>query len=63
MNDNITTMPSGKTQLGLTPQTLDEAMRFADLMAKSSIVPKDYQGNPGNAMIALTWPSAWGPTR
>ena len=55
MTSNIATLPSGKSQIGLTPQTLDEAMRFADLMAKSSIVPKDYQGNPGNILVAVQW--------
>lgn len=39
----------------LTPKTLDEAMRFADLLSKSSIVPKDYQGNPGNVLVAVQW--------
>lgn len=39
----------------LTPQTLDEAMQFADMMSRSSIVPKDYQGNPGNILVAVQW--------
>lgn len=37
----------------LTPQNLDEAMRMADLMAKSDMVPKDYKGNPGNVLVAV----------
>ena len=43
------------SQLSLTPKTLDEAMRFAELMSKSNIVPKDYQGNPGNVLVAVQW--------
>lgn len=39
----------------LNPQSLDEAMRMADLIAKSTIVPKDYQGNPGNVLVAIQW--------
>lgn len=39
----------------LTPQSLDEAMRFADILAKSSIVPKDFSGNPGNILVAIQW--------
>lgn len=39
----------------LTPQSLDEAMRFADILAKSSIVPKDFNGNPGNILVAIQW--------
>lgn len=52
---NIATLPAGKSGFSLTPQTMDEAMRFADVMAKSSIVPKDYQGNPGNILVAVQW--------
>lgn len=39
----------------LTPQSLDEAMRFADILSKSSIVPKDFNGNPGNILVAIQW--------
>ena len=39
----------------LTPKSLDEAMRFADILAKSSIVPKDFSGNPGNILVAIQW--------
>lgn len=41
--------------MGLTPQNIDEALRMADIMAKASIVPKDYQGNPGNILVAIQW--------
>ncbi len=40
---------------GLIPQNIDEALRMADIMAKASIVPKDYQNNPGNILIAIQW--------
>ncbi|MFT0547826.1 recombinase RecT [Allopusillimonas ginsengisoli] len=39
----------------LTPQSLDEALRFADTLATSNIVPKDFQGNPGNILVAIQW--------
>jgi hypothetical protein len=39
----------------LTPKTLDEAMELARLMADSSFVPKDYQGKPGNVLVAIQW--------
>ncbi len=51
MSSNLAALPVGKGHLSLAPQTLDEAMRFADLLAKFSITPKDYQGNPGNIII------------
>jgi len=55
---NITTLAEKsehKTLSNLTPQTLDEALRFSEILAKSSIVPKDYQGNPGNVLVAVQW--------
>lgn len=52
---NVATLPTGRAGFALTPQTLDEAMQFAGMMSKSSIVPKDYQGNPGNILVACAW--------
>ncbi|KJY84810.1 hypothetical protein TW81_02100 [Vibrio galatheae] len=37
----------------LTPTNLQEAMQMADLMAGSEMVPKDYQGKPGNVLVAV----------
>ena len=51
---NVSTLPQ-KHSFSLTPQTLDEAMQFANMMSKSNIVPKDYQGNPGNVLVAVQW--------
>lgn len=39
----------------LTPKSLDEAMRFADALSKSTIVPKDFASNPGNILVAIQW--------
>lgn len=39
----------------LNPQTLDEAMKMADIMSRSNLVPKDFQGNAGNILIAMQW--------
>lgn len=41
--------------LGLTPRNIDEALRLADLLAQSDIVPKDYIGKPGNVLVAMQW--------
>ena len=41
--------------MGLMPQNLDEALRLADILARSSLVPRDYQGNPANALVAIQW--------
>lgn len=39
----------------LNPKSLDEAIRFAEVLSKSSIVPKDFAGNPGNILVAIQW--------
>lgn len=52
---NMTALQQTKSGFALTPQSLDEALRFAELLSKSGLVPKDYQGNPGNILIAVQW--------
>ena len=42
-------------EFAMEPKTLEEAMKYADLIAKSTLVPKDYQGQPGNVLIAIQW--------
>jgi len=37
------------------PKTLAEAMALAEMMSKSTIVPKDYVDKPGNCFIAMQW--------
>lgn len=44
----------------LAPRTLDEAMRFADMVANTDLVPKDYRGRPGNILVAIQWGSEVG---
>lgn len=39
----------------MTPQNLQEALKFAELLAKSTIVPKEFMGNPGNILVAVQW--------
>jgi hypothetical protein len=44
-----------KQSFSLTPSSLTEAMAFADILAKSTIVPKEFLGNPGNILVAIQW--------
>lgn len=37
----------------LSPRNLDEAMKYAELLAKSSFVPKDFKGKPGDILVAV----------
>jgi hypothetical protein len=39
----------------LTPKSIDEALRFAEMLSKSNIVPKDFANNPGNILVAIQW--------
>jgi len=40
---------------GFAPVTLDEAMRFSEMLAKSQMVPKAYQGRPEDVLVAVQW--------
>ncbi len=52
MSNDVITQPSA---VSLAPRNMDEAFKFADMMSKSSMVPKEFQGNPGNIMVAVQW--------
>ena len=43
------------TRKSFQPTTIDEAMRFSDILSKSSMVPKEYQGKPANTLVAIQW--------
>lgn len=58
MTNAVSTISSTIAQKGgfsLAPQNLAEAMQFAEILSNSTIVPKDYQRNPGNVLVALQW--------
>lgn len=37
----------------LSPTSLKEAMELSEIMANSEMVPKDFQGKPGNVLVAV----------
>lgn len=37
------------------PSVLEGVMRLCGILAESTIVPKDFQGKPGNILIAIQW--------
>lgn len=39
----------------MEPRTLEEAMKFADIIAKSDLIPKNFQGKPGDILVAIQW--------
>lgn len=40
---------------GFAPATLTEAMQFSEMLARSQMVPKVYQGKPEDIMVAMQW--------
>ncbi len=46
---------SPRQQFDLSPRDFDEAWRMADYLAQSGMVPKDFQGKPGNCLVAIQW--------
>lgn len=49
----LTTTRAGAASLA--PQNWSEAQQFAQLLANSTMVPKDFIGKPGNIMVAIQW--------
>jgi hypothetical protein len=42
-------------QTTLAPKTFDEAIRFAKMLADSTMVPEAYQGMPANVLVAMQY--------
>lgn len=40
---------------GFAPATMDEAMKFSEMLARSSMVPRQYQGKPEDVLVACQW--------
>lgn len=51
----LQTISDGKPSFSLAPRDLEQAIKFAELMSESNIVPKDFIGNPGNILVAVQW--------
>jgi hypothetical protein len=39
----------------LEPSTMAEAMKVAELLAGSAMIPRDFQGKPANVLVAIQW--------
>lgn len=44
---------SEQKAMTLIPRNVEEARQFAELLAQSDLVPKEYQGKPGNILVAV----------
>lgn len=45
--------PTLQTGMAIVPRDFDEAWRFADMISKSELAPKDFRGKPTNTMAAI----------
>ena len=57
-NDSLAAMPTPSAATGVLnvfsdAKSFEMALRMSDCLSKSTVVPKDYQGNTGNCMIAI----------
>jgi len=58
MSHEIVEMKSQSRALSngiLNPANLSEALQMADMLCKSTLIPKDFQNSPGNVLVALQW--------
>jgi hypothetical protein len=57
--ESVVPMPQGGPMVlkarpySIAPTTFDEAVRFAELVAKSAFCPKEYRGKPGDILVAV----------
>lgn len=54
MNTEIA-IQSKPAQFDLSPKTFEQALTFANYLADSELVPKDFKGKPGNCLVAIQW--------
>lgn len=57
---NSIQLQTQNVNFGLMPQTFEGAMQFANIISKSSLLPRDYQNNPGNILSAIQYGSEIG---
>lgn len=43
----------GEESFSLVPKTLEEAMKFSDIISKTDMIPQDYKNKPGNILVAM----------
>jgi RecT family len=49
----MTQVTKSNETFSLTPRTLDEAMKYSEMLARSTLVPKNYQGKASDILIAV----------
>lgn len=59
-NEVVPLNPTPAASFSLTPKSLDEAMKFSEMIAASDICPKDFKGKAGNVLVAVQMGSELG---
>lgn len=54
---SLTTTTSGNA---LVPQSMDQAVRMAEMMARAKMVPAHLQGSPGDCLMVVEQAGRWG---
>lgn len=52
---DVPAVQAQKPAFDLSPQTFEQALTFANYLAKSEMVPKNFRGKPGDCLIAMQW--------
>lgn len=52
---NVVAIPQPKNGFLMEPQSLNEAMELANMLASSNLVPKPYQNKPADVLVACQW--------
>jgi len=53
-------MPLPRQTRGIQPTTFGGLVKYAEYIADSELVPKDYRGKPANVLLAMQWGSELG---
>lgn len=51
--NNIVLAQTSRGTYSLAPRTFDEALRFAELIAQTNMVPQAYRGKPADVLVAI----------
>lgn len=54
-NGNALTRRDSEVGFSLEPKNLQEALKVCEYLARSSMVPKQYQGNPADILVAINF--------
>ena len=51
---------TGGNGTSLVPQTMEQAMRLAEMMSRGKMLPQHLQGSPGDCLMVVEQAMRWG---